>query len=271
MDRRKFLVQMAQAFGASIVGGTVLTGFVKENQDKPLALRPPGALNESDFIKTCIRCGLCVEACKNRKNPYVESGQKVITLKLGAPGDKVPVGTPYFVARTGPCFMCDDIPCMNACPSGALTPEKCKNSKGEVAIDYARMGIAVIDPNTCIAFWGLQCAACYRACPEIDKAITIEWKENKRTGKHAYRIPVVHGNYCTGCGMCEKACVTKKPAIKVLPREVAMGKVSDRYVKGWSKKDQERVKKASTTTTTKTKRSELNPIKNLNRGVKWDE
>ena len=96
-------------------------------------------------------------------------------------------------------------------------------------------------------------------------------KKNERTGKHAYRIPVVHEDACTGCGMCENACVTEKPAIKIFPREVALGKAGDRYVKGWDKKDQQRIKNASTQTTTETGRSKLNPIDNLNQGVSWDQ
>jgi ferredoxin-type protein NapG len=269
--RRSFLVNMIQAGAAAAAAGTIVAGFAEENRDKQLTLRPPGALPEKDFLKTCIRCGLCVEACKNRENKIIIDGNEIITLKLAAPGDNAPIGTPYFTARTGPCFMCDDIPCMYACPTGALTPKECENDKGKVAIDYAKMGVAVIDPSSCIAFWGLQCTACYRACPEMDKAITIEWKQNKRTGKHAYRIPVVHEKYCTGCGMCEQACVTEKAAIKIFPREVALGKVGDRYVKGWSKQDQQRVKNASTNTKTVTGRSKENAIQNLNQGVTWDQ
>jgi len=268
--RRSFLVNMAQATAAATAAGTLVAGFAEENKNKELTLRPPGALNEPDFVKTCIRCGLCVEACKNRNNKVVLDGKEIITLKLASPGDKAPVGTPFFNARTGPCFMCDDIPCMYACPTGALTPDECKNDKGEVAIDYAKMGVAVIDPSSCIAFWGLQCTACYRACPELDKAITIEWRKNKRTGKHAYRIPVVHEQYCTGCGMCEQACVTEKAAIKIFPREVVLGKAGDRYVKGWDKADQQRVQNASTNTKTETGRSKKSAIDNLNEGVSWE-
>ncbi len=269
MQRRDFLKGVIQLSAAATAAGAVVSGFAEENKKNPLMLRPPGALPEEEFIKTCIRCGLCVEACKNRDNKMVLNGKEIDTLFLAAPKDDAPIGTPFFIARTGPCFMCDDIPCMYACPTGALTPKECQNDKGEVAIDYAKMGVAVIDPSSCIAFWGLQCTACYRACPEIDKAITIEWKQNKRTGKHAYRIPIVHEDFCTGCGMCEEACVTEKAAIKIFPREVFLGKVGDRYVKGWSKKDQQRVKNASTKTTTKTPWSTKNPLNNLNEGVNW--
>ncbi len=269
--RRSFLVNIAQAAAASAVAGSVVGAFVEENKDKPLTLRPPGALNEEDFLKSCIRCGLCVEACKNRKNKVIIDGKEIITLKLGAPGDNVAIGTPYFIARTGPCFMCDDIPCMYACPTGALTPKECQNEKGEVAIDYAKMGVAVIDPSSCIAYWGLQCTACYRACPEMDKAITIEWRKNERTGKHAYRIPIVNEKYCTGCGMCEEACVTEKAAIKVFPREVFLGKAGNRYVKGWDKQDEKRVQNASLNTKTLTGRSQKSAIDNLNEGVLWDQ
>jgi len=269
--RRSFLTSAIQASAAAVAAGSIVAGFVEENKDKPLTLRPPGALKEDEFLKTCIRCGLCVEACKNRDNKVIIDGKEIETLFLAAPGDSKPIGTPYFIARTGPCFMCDDIPCMYACPTGALTPEMCKNDKGEVAIDYAKMGVAVIDPSSCIAFWGLQCTACYRACPEMDKAIKIEWKKNERTGKHAYRIPVVYEDACTGCGMCENACVTEIAAIKVFPREVFLGKAGDRYVKGWDEKDQERIKKASTKTTTVTGRSKKSAIENLNEGIQWDQ
>ncbi len=46
---------------------------------------------------------------------------------------------------------------------------------------------------------------------------------------------------CIGCGLCEKACVTQKAAIFVLPRNIALGKVGDHYVQGCDKKDEERV------------------------------
>jgi len=51
----------------------------------------------------------------------------------------------------------------------------------------------------------------------------------------------------------------------VLPREVAMGKPGDYYVKGWNKKDQERIKERDLNKLqTKTERSEKSPQDYLN-------
>jgi ferredoxin-type protein NapG len=60
----------------------------------------------------------------------------------------------------------------------------------------------------------------------------------------------VHNDVCTGCGLCEKACVTEKAAIYVLPREVALGKAGDYYIKGWDKEDEKRLKDAKEIKTT---------------------
>ena len=57
--------------------------------------------------------------------------------------------------------------------------------------------------------------------------------------------PIVHSDACTGCGLCERACVTEKPAIFVLPRETAMGRAGDYYIKGWDKDDEKRLENAS--------------------------
>jgi ferredoxin-type protein NapG len=57
-------------------------------------------------------------------------------------------------------------------------------------------------------------------------------------------LPIVHDSVCTGCGLCEKACVTEKPAIFVLPLDVSKGKAGDHYIKGWDKEDEKRVENA---------------------------
>ncbi len=241
---------MARGVGLATMGGFVWSAHVNEAKASSLLLRPPGAIKESDFLKTCIKCGLCVVAC-----PYN-------TLFLAKAGENKPIGTPYFTPREMPCYMCPTIPCVPVCPTGALDEESLLTNQ-KLDINRADMGVAIVDSNSCIAFWGIQCDACYRACPLLGKAITIEYSKNERTGKHAYLKPVVQIDSCTGCGMCEKACVTEKAAIFVLPREVALGRAGDHYIKGWDKEDEKRVKNATSKTTT-TEISKKSAVDSLN-------
>ncbi len=220
VNRRKFLADTTRiACGAGVVG-IGLGLYSKQAKSLPAtALRPPGALPEEDFLAACVRCGLCVRDC-----PYN-------TLKLSKFDGVGATGTPYFVARDVPCEMCEDIPCVPACPTGALDPALTK-------IDDARIGLAVlIDQETCIAFQGLRCEVCYRVCPVMDKAISVERKANLRTGKHALFIPVVHSDYCTGCGKCERACILEEAAIKIMPLKLAKGQIGDHYRLGWREKE----------------------------------
>ncbi len=253
--RRGFMLKALESLGFATLGGIAWVRAAASKASPPV-LRPPGAKEEDRFVAACIKCGLCVEAC-----PYH-------ALELGAMGSGVPVGTPHFSPRSRPCRMCEDIPCVAACPTGALdrasVSEQDATGKYLLAVNKSRMGIAVIDRETCVASWGIQCDACYRACPRIDKAITIEYTRNDRTGKHAIMQPIIHGDACTGCGMCEHACVTKKASIFILPRALATGESDVRYVRGWDAKDEERVRDASEEVVTKTKRSEKAPLDYLN-------
>jgi len=271
-NRRKFMATTLQSVGLTALGGLLWSGYSDEVKASPLVLRPPGALPEDDFLKACIKCGLCAEACVNRdSNKNKDGSKRPGTLKMAKGGDHRMIGTPYFVAEEVPCYMCDDIPCVPVCPTGALDEEMVTNEAGELDFKMMDMGIAVVDPNSCIAFWGIQCDACYRACPLLDEAIKLEYGRNERTGKHAFLMPVVEMTICTGCGLCEKACVTEKPAIFIQPREIALGKPGDHYVKGWDQKDQQRVaKRMDTDVTTHNKRSEKEASDYLNEGVDFE-
>ncbi len=273
-ERRRFISLMAQSVGITALGGLVWTGYVEEAKADPLILRPPGAVPEDDFLKMCIKCGQCAEACKNRDSNPDRTHQKS-TLQMARPGDNLPIGTPFFTPRDVPCYMCTDIPCVPVCPTGALDEGlvsfiKEGSTERELDINKAKMGLAVVDEESCVAFWGIQCDACYRACPLLGEAITLEFRRNNRTGKHAYLIPVVDSNICTGCGLCEYACITKKPAIYVLPHEVAQGEVDDHYIKGWDKKDEDRLEGVSTDTTTHDDRSSKKPADYLNEGISYE-
>ncbi len=217
--RRKFLADAVKTACGVGLFGLGIGLYSKTASSLPAdVIRPPGALPEEEFLSACTRCGLCVRDC-----PYH-------ILKLGRLGDPVPTGTPYFTARTGPCEMCEDIPCVPVCPTGALDHALKDISK-------ARMGLAVlIDHESCIAFQGLRCEVCFNICPVRGKAITLEYRHNRRSGKHAMFIPVVHSSDCTGCGLCEKACILDEAAIKVLPIHLAKGQLGKHYRLGWEQK-----------------------------------
>ncbi len=270
-NRRKFMATTLQSVGLTALGGLLWSGYCDEAKASPLVLRPPGALPEEQFLDVCIKCGLCAEACANRESNKNRDGtQREGTLKMAKGGDHKLIGTPYFIPRDVPCYMCDDIPCVPVCPSEALDMKSLLNEKEELDINKAQMGLAVVHKESCVAFWGLQCDACYRACPLLDEAITLEYQKNERTGKHAFLLPVVHSDVCTGCGLCEKACITEKPAIFVLPREHSMGKAGDHYVKGWDTKDQQRAgERKLDEIETHNERSQQAPSDYLNREIEY--
>lgn len=219
-SRRRFMQETARTVCGVSLLGLGLGVYSRQTHSLPAtALRPPGVKTEEEFLAACIRCGLCVRDC-----PYD-------ILKLATFSDEVALGTPYFTARKIPCEMCEDIPCVKACPTSAL-------DHNLTNIDDARMGLAVIvDQEACLNYQGLRCDVCHRVCPLINKAITLEPRHNQRSGKHTIFIPVVHSDSCTGCGVCERACVLEEAAIKVLPINLAKGEIGKHYRLGWEEKE----------------------------------
>lgn len=215
VTRRDFLVKLAQGTSLAATGG-LLWGYLvrQETRAAPFALRPPGALPEADFNAACIKCGQCVNAC-----PYD-------TLNLAGAGGDIPLGTPHFTPRQIPCYLCPDIPCMKACPTGALSPQL-------KHIDDSRMGLAVIDLENCLSWKGLRCEICHRECPLKGKAIVLE-THPREISKHAMFFPIVKSEACTGCGICEKACPTTEPAIRILPHKLVQGRIGEHYRLGWT-------------------------------------
>jgi ferredoxin-type protein NapG len=215
ISRRDFFARMGQGAALAATGGLVWSYLLTQQaRATPYAIRPPGALAEADFNASCIKCGQCVDAC-----PYD-------TLKLATAAAGIPIGTPYFIPRETPCYMCEDIPCVPVCPTGAL-------DHGLENIDDSRMGLAVIDIESCLSWQGLRCEICFRECPLQGQAITVE-HHPRRISKHAMFVPLVHSDACTGCGICEKACPTQKAAIRVLQPELVQGQIGDHYRLGWT-------------------------------------
>ena len=98
---------------SSIVAGAsaamvVLQAAYCATRGETFLLRPPGAHGESDFSAHCIKCGACMQAC-----PY-------LAIRPAGSDVGMAVGTPIVDARSQACRLCEDFPCVAACPTGAL-------------------------------------------------------------------------------------------------------------------------------------------------------
>lgn len=192
--RRQLLGGVIAGAGLATIGATRARHELRGSADTR-ALRPPGAVAEQRFLAACVRCGLCVQAC-----PWD-------VLRLAGEGEAVAAGTPYFHAREAACVMCQDLPCQSVCPTGALGP-------GAMRIEQARIGLATLSrPQGCYSFIGAAaCNSCARACPLGDRAITMRQGATRLGGRFT---PTVDATACTGCGLCEQACIAEQPAITV--------------------------------------------------------
>jgi len=136
ISRRKFLktTTLVLTGGAVAFGGVSVMAFKKDE----LQLRPPGALDEELFLASCIKCGQCLQVCP----PQI--------LKLAGISHGFGIGTPYIIPRDGACILCSGLPCVLACPTGALNHDL---SLGK----DAKMGLAVItNPDTCLSISGVN-------------------------------------------------------------------------------------------------------------------
>lgn len=247
--RRRFLRSAALTTG---VVGMALLGYVPVARSWKPRLRPPGALDEQEFLASCIKCGQCVQVCP------------VEAIHLDDLDQGFGVGTPYIHARDQACdFSCDGLQCVLACPTGSLShdtdyphevsigfarldrPDKClallgKGFKGKVRepgfnglFRYAEIDrwnpIPVRDRDFDVEF----CDLCIQHCPiEIradqceagkppsgdtnqcppKRAIGLE-PVDQGDGVERYKPVVYEG--CVGCGACEMVCPTEPAAIVI--------------------------------------------------------
>lgn len=182
---------------AALLAGAALLKSAVDLVGPSKPLFPPGAWPEDDFAAKCIKCGKCFEAC-----PYQ-------AIHAAGSDAGAMIGAPSIDAREQACRLCADFPCIEACPTGALSPVE---SKADV-----RMGTAVINEETCLSFMGMRCEVCYRACPLIDEAITIDYRQREGDALHAVFAPIINEDSCVGCGLCVERCVVSdpEPAIRI--------------------------------------------------------
>ncbi len=195
MERRSFL-RASGEIAASVVciGGGLSLLSLSLNEapqlDKRIALRPPGSINEANFLEKCIRCHRCIDVCPSQ------------AIQLQGHEGPVAAHTPFIIPSEHACILC--LACTNVCPSGALVPVEKRED--------VKIGIAKIDKRLCVAHNGSGvCGVCHTACPIKNKAISIDYRTR----------PTMHDDACTGCGQCEEVCPADgHKAIRVEPIEM---------------------------------------------------
>ena len=207
LQRRKVLTGLAA--GATVVPLLRSTpGFAVERDER--LLRPPGALEEDQFLSRCIRCGECMKVCPNNALHPAWS-------EAGLEG----LWTPVVIPRIGYCEP-SCVLCSQVCPTGAIW-EITSREKGwaSVAQDAKpiSLGTAFYDRGRCLP-WAMAtpCIVCEEWCPTSPKAIYLQAAEVANAEGHlkAVKQPFVDPNRCVGCGACEFACpVQDRPAVYV--------------------------------------------------------
>lgn len=169
ISRRGFLA--AGAVGAGLVG---LGGFGAVTRQADAAfVRPPGAASNAEVVAACNRCQKCLQAC-----PYG------IVSPVPLAENIVAYGTPQLVFEHGECDFC--MKCVDACPTGALAYGGARERD---------LGLAVVVKDSCVAWDWSGCTVCVDECP-VEGAIELDDHDR----------PVVHADYCDGCGKCEQVC-----------------------------------------------------------------
>ena len=196
LNRRSFLkTSFIAVFGIGTVVGVAAAPFLRPRTPR---LRPPGAIPETKFLAQCIKCGQCLQVCP----PQV--------VKLEQLDQGFGVGTPYIVPRKGGCILCPGLPCVLACPTGALEHTLTEGKDAE-------MGWAVLSgPDTCLAMLGENCRICLEKCPIKDQR-PIEFVRHTKESGAVFHEPVVQAS-CVGCGKCEQECPTPRSSITITPR-----------------------------------------------------
>ena len=195
--------------------GTLLAGFVANSLEEavtglgPKLLRPPGALDELEFLTKCTRCDKCMRACPEN------------AILVAPPSAGLALKTPYSIREASPVSCAPPCP---ASPPARMRPWSGPSAPlaGKTVIDgpkAARMGTARVKQSLCVTWDSPDrevraCRICVDRCPYPGEALRLAEPGEGETVGH----PVVDAETCTGCGICVFACPAEPGAIVVDPR-----------------------------------------------------
>ncbi len=200
-SRRNFLRQFSTLVGGLAIGSILST---IETRTRTKLLRPPGVVDETEFIERCLRCFQCVRSCPNKiiKITGVEAGfSNFLTPHLSFEE----YGCDYY------CQVCQTV-----CPNGAIPLQSLKLKQ------ITPIGKAKIDTSLCVVYKkATNCLVCEEFCPIPEKAIVpIEKRVTKDKKSITLRYPLVITSRCNGCGICEANCPVTPKAIQVFKKPI---------------------------------------------------
>jgi len=210
LGRRRTLTGLAA--GAAAVPLMRATAGIGKSRHERL-LRPPGALDESEFLSRCIRCGECMKVCPNTAlQPTFE--------EAGLAG----LWSPTLVPRIGYCEP-SCVLCSEVCPTGAIWQITPKEKGWVVGVGAGqqnqpiRLGTAFYDRSRCLP-WAMatDCIVCEEWCPVSPKAIYVQEAQviDSEGNVKTLKQPRIDPSRCVGCGACEYACpLQEHPAVYV--------------------------------------------------------
>ncbi len=213
MQRRAGLATAVS--GALLVPSARIANWPDEAHS-PKVIRPPGAVDERDFLERCIRCAECMKVCPNNAlHPAL--------FEAGPEG----MWTPILIPKIGYCEQ-SCVLCGQVCPTGAIEKIEEKHKLGE-GVPPIVIGTAMFDRGRCLP-WAMAtpCTVCEEFCPTSPKAIWLEevlvpqrgavaqGGQEKELSMVRVKRPHIDPQLCIGCGACENVCpVVDKPAVYV--------------------------------------------------------
>ncbi len=204
LQRRKALVSAGA--GLALIPLFRSTAVSKVERHERL-IRPPGALDEKNFLERCIRCGECMKVCPN-------NALQPTLLEAGLEGIWTPVLAPRIGYCEPACVLCGQV-----CPTGAIweitSEEKGWGREWREDSKPVRVGTAFYDRGRCLP-WAMatECIVCEEWCPTSPKAIYLRPAEvvDAEGRVRQVRQPYLDPERCVGCGACEFACPVRDRA-----------------------------------------------------------